>query len=50
MEVVPAVEQGQTGPGDRPVVKTFISSCALAAPAKPKGGEADPWESRVYGA
>lgn len=46
MEVVTAVEQGQTGPGDRPVVKTFISSCALAK----KGGEVDPWESRVYGA
>ena len=50
MDVVTAVEQGATGPGDRPVVKTFISSCTLAGGAEGGNAEADPWEQRVYGA
>ena len=52
MDVVTAVEQGATGPGDRPLVKTFISSCTLAGGTEGGGAnaESDPWEQRVYGA
>ena len=54
MDVVTAVETGETGPGDRPVQRTFISSCSLAdteaAGQRDANAEVDPWEQRVYGA
>ena len=50
MDVVTAVEQGATGPGDRPLERTFISACTLAeAKDGAANAAADPWEQRVYG-
>jgi hypothetical protein len=50
MDVVTAVEQGATGPGDRPLERTFISACTLAPDAQDAArAAADPWEQRVYG-
>ena len=51
MDVVTAVEQGATGPGDRPLERTFISACTLAdAKDDAARAAADLWEQRVYGA
>ena len=49
MDVVTAVEQGPTLPGDRPVQNTFISACTLADVKDAARDAADPWEQRVYG-
>jgi hypothetical protein len=51
MDVVTAVEQGATGPGDRPLERTFISACTmpLAEAQDAARTAADPWEQRVYG-
>jgi len=47
MSVVTAVEEGATGPGDRPLESTVISSCRLGGGGATSGGEG--WEARVYG-
>ena len=54
MDVVTAVEEGATGPGDRPLESTLIAACGLVGDGSgsvggQRGIEGGDWEGRVYG-